>query len=391
MSDEKTPWDKFEEDLPLNIKVNEPGLTTKLGRLCHAACLEYSADLKAENEQLKVQMVQLKKSVEEIIDDPPGFDRLIEELDQLKVENERLKREKDNQYQVFKAITDDIFAAIGDEQHTNENINVGVRRVIEERNALREQMTQVETERLQKQEVFCEIVAQRNAFAAQVAQLRLTVRYNHLWHVDYDDEGYEDSDLYKTNCDALAATTAPAVVPANESHAGDCTIYRAMINQNPTDGICTCGYGWEQVRKGDWSKMFSEERKDHALITVPASDILVVLAGARVPTPEKGYTSAEQALNDLRRVLYERVSTSDILVVLAGAGVPTPKEGYASAEHALNDLRRALHERIPTSDVEPLVEASERSHRLLESDAFWHEANKALAAYRAKYPKQSAT
>jgi hypothetical protein len=34
-------------------------------------------------------------------------------------------------------------------------------------------------------------------------------------------------------------------------HAGDCTIYSAMGNDEPWDGICTCGGGWREVRKGD--------------------------------------------------------------------------------------------------------------------------------------------
>jgi hypothetical protein len=43
------------------------------------------------------------------------------------------------------------------------------------------------------------------------------------------------------------------------AHAGDCTIYAALINGTPLDGICTCGYGLECVRRGDWDKMFSIE------------------------------------------------------------------------------------------------------------------------------------
>lgn len=48
------------------------------------------------------------------------------------------------------------------------------------------------------------------------------------------------------------------------SHAGDCTIYRALINGRPVDGVCTCGYGWSIVRKGegDWSEMYSAELKE---------------------------------------------------------------------------------------------------------------------------------
>lgn len=43
-------------------------------------------------------------------------------------------------------------------------------------------------------------------------------------------------------------------------HDGDCTIYSCLLNGNPEDGICTCGYGRQQVRKLDYSKMYSEER-----------------------------------------------------------------------------------------------------------------------------------
>lgn len=43
-------------------------------------------------------------------------------------------------------------------------------------------------------------------------------------------------------------------------HSGDCTIYRLMMNGRPADGICTCGYGWQLVRRGDYSEMYSDER-----------------------------------------------------------------------------------------------------------------------------------
>ncbi len=44
-------------------------------------------------------------------------------------------------------------------------------------------------------------------------------------------------------------------------HDGDCTIYAAMQNGRPWDGICTCGHGWEEFRKGNSSEMMSEERE----------------------------------------------------------------------------------------------------------------------------------
>lgn len=42
-------------------------------------------------------------------------------------------------------------------------------------------------------------------------------------------------------------------------HAADCTIYASLVNGTPLDGICTCGYGWQCVRRDDWGKMFSAE------------------------------------------------------------------------------------------------------------------------------------
>ncbi len=57
------------------------------------------------------------------------------------------------------------------------------------------------------------------------------------------------------------ATFAAPHGSAARRHAGDCTIYSALINGRPYDGICTCGYGWQCVSaKGDESKMLSEER-----------------------------------------------------------------------------------------------------------------------------------
>lgn len=50
-----------------------------------------------------------------------------------------------------------------------------------------------------------------------------------------------------------------------DKHAGDCTIYAALRNGSPTDGICTCGHGWSLVREGDWSEMYSKERQEDVL------------------------------------------------------------------------------------------------------------------------------
>jgi len=44
-----------------------------------------------------------------------------------------------------------------------------------------------------------------------------------------------------------------------ETHAGDCSIYSSLINGQPKDGICNCGYGLELSRDEDYSEMYSEE------------------------------------------------------------------------------------------------------------------------------------
>lgn len=50
--------------------------------------------------------------------------------------------------------------------------------------------------------------------------------------------------------------------PAAETHSGDCTIYATLVNGRPEDGICICGYGRRlMTRSGDWSQMYSDERK----------------------------------------------------------------------------------------------------------------------------------
>ena len=43
-----------------------------------------------------------------------------------------------------------------------------------------------------------------------------------------------------------------------DKHDGDCTIYAALCNGRPEDGICTCGFGRQQVFRGDRSEMYSE-------------------------------------------------------------------------------------------------------------------------------------
>lgn len=48
-------------------------------------------------------------------------------------------------------------------------------------------------------------------------------------------------------------------------HDGDCTIYASLINHSPECGICTCGYGWQRVREGDWSEMYSGDLEERLI------------------------------------------------------------------------------------------------------------------------------
>ncbi len=47
-----------------------------------------------------------------------------------------------------------------------------------------------------------------------------------------------------------------------EGHAGDCSVYSSLSNGNPEDGVCTCGYGLQQMRNGNNSEMYSKELGD---------------------------------------------------------------------------------------------------------------------------------
>jgi len=43
-------------------------------------------------------------------------------------------------------------------------------------------------------------------------------------------------------------------------HDGDCSIYASLDNSDmPEAGICTCGYGRERLRRGDYSEIYSRE------------------------------------------------------------------------------------------------------------------------------------
>lgn len=60
----------------------------------------------------------------------------------------------------------------------------------------------------------------------------------------------------------MGDNSGPSVWRADRTrHDGDCTIYASLNNGRPYDGICTCGFGWQQIRKGDYSQIYSKERE----------------------------------------------------------------------------------------------------------------------------------
>lgn len=47
-----------------------------------------------------------------------------------------------------------------------------------------------------------------------------------------------------------------------KEHFKDCTIYDSLTNGKPTDGICTCGYGFRVLQESKMdSEMYSRARR----------------------------------------------------------------------------------------------------------------------------------
>lgn len=56
-----------------------------------------------------------------------------------------------------------------------------------------------------------------------------------------------------------------------QQHDGDCTIYSALINGRPEDGICTCGYGLQWLRENlDRTHLYSNELKKKIIFPEPS-------------------------------------------------------------------------------------------------------------------------
>ncbi len=112
---------------------------------------------------------------------------------------------------------------------------------------------------------------------ANTERMRLRAALEHV--VKADDEAISelrargivaadyDPVVAKIAREALA-TPAPVVKPtghaAPKQHWGDCTFYSSLINGRPTDGICTCGYGWSIVAEGDgdYTQLYSAELRE---------------------------------------------------------------------------------------------------------------------------------
>ena len=63
--------------------------------------------------------------------------------------------------------------------------------------------------------------------------------------------------------DQMIEMVREAHSPPKEGHSGDCTIYASMNNGQPTDGICTCGYGLRMTRKCEYHEMYSKEHPSY--------------------------------------------------------------------------------------------------------------------------------
>lgn len=53
-----------------------------------------------------------------------------------------------------------------------------------------------------------------------------------------------------------------------QRHDADCDIYSSIVNGEPSDGMCNCGYGLARSRSGDRSELWSRERTDNLLMDI---------------------------------------------------------------------------------------------------------------------------
>ena len=85
---------------------------------------------------------------------------------------------------------------------------------------------------------------------------------------DNVDSGIRDIvNKLSQNVDGLVNRLVLTIIELKErkllNHSGDCTRYASLITQTPESGICTCGYGLQQMREtGNNSELYSGELRD---------------------------------------------------------------------------------------------------------------------------------
>jgi len=97
--------------------------------------------------------------------------------------------------------------------------------------------------------------AQKCAFAAAKGSLSF-LDFPCRWPFSYITAIAQDSRL-------LLSKAAGESFSMKTRHDGYCTVFSALCNGMPWDGICTCGFGWQKVSEGNgnYSEMTSEEKR----------------------------------------------------------------------------------------------------------------------------------
>lgn len=99
--------------------------------------------------------------------------------------------------------------------------------------------------------------------------------------------------------------------PKPDGHAGDCTIYASGCNNNPTDGICTCGYGLRMVRKCDYSHVYAithyASETDARLIAADPEMLEVLKEVALPPYPDSDLESLLKTLQGRAKSIINKV------------------------------------------------------------------------------------